>query len=201
MFGCGLLAGYLGCADPTDGLAVQDVGAPEVGSGTPPIVDCSADQPRNACGGCQTLSVSIGERCVPTESQPPGACPNPVWRCDERDTGQAVCEWVEASAEVCDGLDNDCDRAIDEDMDAPCDNACGAGVLECRNGQFPACAATSDDGQVCIDIRLFCETIPIELDLPLPTRQELGWMWSFCSTAASALTMIWPPFKHAPTNS
>jgi hypothetical protein len=75
----------------------------------------------------------------------------------------------------CDAEDNDCDGLIDEDISIPCENDCGIGEMICRNGEYPACSTITEDGEVCIDISFFCETIPVELEMPLPTlEEELG---------------------------
>jgi hypothetical protein len=68
----------------------------------------------------------------------------------------------------CDGIDENCDGVVDEGISLPCANACGGGERMCRNGDFPACAATNEAGEICIDIDYFCETVPIELELALP---------------------------------
>ena len=82
--------------------------------------------------------------------------------------------WEEVET-TCDGLDNNCDGDTDEGITLSCTNACGEGQLLCRGGEYPACSAQDDTGQVCIDISFFCETIPVRLEIALPTpEEELG---------------------------
>ncbi len=51
--------------------------------------------------------------------------------------------------ELCDGLDNDCDRAVDEDLFRPCQTECGAGQSQCVNGQWGPCSAEGAEPEVC----------------------------------------------------
>lgn len=73
---------------------------------------------------------------------------------------------------TCDGNDNDCDGRVDEGISIPCTNDCGSGEMVCNNGEFPACSTIAEDDSICIDISFFCETIPVDLELTLPTAEE-----------------------------
>jgi uncharacterized protein (TIGR03382 family) len=54
-----------------------------------------------------------------------------------------------ASAEICDGLDNDCDGQIDEDLTRSCDSACGAGTETCSAGAWVGCDAPQPQPETC----------------------------------------------------
>ena len=51
--------------------------------------------------------------------------------------------------EICDGVDNDLDGSIDEDLIRSCDNACGSGIETCENGALVSCTAPEPEEEVC----------------------------------------------------
>jgi MYXO-CTERM domain-containing protein len=54
-----------------------------------------------------------------------------------------------ASAEVCDGQDNDCDGQVDEDLTRACSTACGAGSETCKAGAWVGCDAPQPQPETC----------------------------------------------------
>ncbi len=54
-----------------------------------------------------------------------------------------------ASAETCDGEDNDCDGQVDEDLVRDCSTACGAGTETCHAGAWAGCDAPQPQDETC----------------------------------------------------
>jgi hypothetical protein len=80
--------------------------------------------------------------CDPAGDVP--TTPDPCYqRAEDTASLEAVLDVIarHATEEVCDGIDNDCDDATDEDLDRSCSTLCGDGVETCLDGEWIDCTA------------------------------------------------------------
>jgi MYXO-CTERM domain-containing protein len=66
---------------------------------------------------------------------------------------------IQISEETCDGLDNDCDGRIDEDLSMQCSTACGVGTQTCQLGDWGMCSAPQPEVEICDGIDNDCDGI------------------------------------------
>ncbi|GMV40635.1 MAG: hypothetical protein AMXMBFR64_23510 [Myxococcales bacterium] len=64
-----------------------------------------------------------------------------------------------ATAETCDGFDNDCDGVVDEGLTRACLDECGGGEQSCVAGSWRACGATGSDAaeELCDGVDNDCD--------------------------------------------
>ena len=63
----------------------------------------------------------------------------------------------QVTVETCDGLDNDCDGLVDEDLSRACSTACGAGEEVCVAGTWEGCDAPPPGAETCNGVDDDCD--------------------------------------------
>lgn len=94
------------------------------------------------CGEC---AVSIVRACDITNEF--GTCKGTQVCGSDYKYGE--CQGSSAVSETCNGIDDNCNGRVDEDLQRACSTACGAGTEECRNGLWALCTAPQPELEIC----------------------------------------------------
>ena len=93
-----------------------------------------------------------------------GICTTGVQICSQNTWGECQGQ-ILPQAEDCNGLDDDCDGRVDEEVVAQdCSNACGSGSISCVNGQWSSCDAPPVGTESCNGADDDCDAIQDEGD-------------------------------------
>jgi hypothetical protein len=118
--------------------------------------DCgSCDGIDNNCDGIVDEGFQVGASC----SVNYGTCANPGTMVCSADFTKAVCDAaaLQIGTEICNGLDDNCDGQIDENLVENCSTECGAGYRICQAGAFGECMINKPNAELCNGIDDNCD--------------------------------------------
>ncbi|MFH1829383.1 MAG: putative metal-binding motif-containing protein [Pseudomonadota bacterium] len=102
----------------------------------------------NTCGGCEELLAKPGSECVLKDKF--GPCKKGQYVC-QPDRSFTCVQKVFGQKETCNGIDDDCDNAVDEDLGTiSCGiGACRVEIDKCKNGTLTKCVPNDPLPESC----------------------------------------------------
>lgn len=129
------------------------------------IVGFGAEVDATALNRMAVAATTTRPNCNPNGTDP-AAGDNCYFQVDNQQELMAALTQIagSVSAETCDGLDNDCDGKVDEDLTRACSNACGAGEEKCQAGTWGGCDAPQPQAETCDGDDNDCDGLTDEAD-------------------------------------
>ncbi|MCX5746675.1 MAG: VWA domain-containing protein [Proteobacteria bacterium] len=130
---------------------VDSVGRLQTAGVTTWVVGFGADVDAAALNQMAVVAGTARPNCNPSNTDPaaPNQCYFQVDNAADLVAALNTIAGVIAADEICDGIDNDCDGLIDEDLVRDCSNTCGAGTESCVAGEWKGCNAPVSAPETC----------------------------------------------------
>lgn len=122
-----------------------------------PLINPSAQEVCNGlddnCNGLTDTDAILSSMCGPIGEI--GICTYGEEMCID---SEAVCVGaIYPQNEVCNGLDDNCDGKIDNELYRQCSTVCGVGVEACFQGQWMGCSAVNPESEKCDGVDNDCD--------------------------------------------
>ncbi len=166
---------------------------------------CNAPQPSaEVCDGTDNNcdgTVDEGCSCTNGATQPCYTGPANTQGVGVCKAGQQTCAnsaWgpclnvVGPTIEQCNGLDDDCNGQVDDNLTKQCSTVCGNGVQACQNGQWGVCNGQQPTAEICNNLDDNCNN-QVDEGITQPCSTACGSGTQTCSAGSFGLCNITNP--------